>query len=158
MSHPNWLCIKELKLTFGEIMKLTIVLSIMFSVVSAFSESPLVPETLLETQGANNNGSVCEYTVMHMLHWEGQTAIFINTDTGNFRVELDTESLSKGNFKSPYDGVSMQLKDNVLNVVVPAAEWNDAPKSVYLVLEDRDILKPVSVVAAQGIEFLDCKF
>ena len=139
-------------------MKLIILLSIMFSVTSAFSESPVVPETLLEIQGTNTNGSVCEYTVVHMLHWEGQTGVFINTDTGNFRVELDTQELANGNFKSPYNEVFVLYAESVLNVVVPAAEANDVPKSVTIVLEDGDILKPVSAVAAQGFEFLDCSF
>jgi hypothetical protein len=116
------------------------------------------PVTLIQIKGTNFNSSACEYTVMEMNHWEGQTAIFINTDTGNFRIELDTESLKNGEFKSPYENVTIEMQADFLTVTVPAAEFNDVPKFVVLNLKDGDILKPLSANATHGFESLNCSF
>lgn len=63
---------------------ISLILATLFSSQVVFAENQIITELV----GKTDDGKECTYTVMKMNDWEGQTIVFLNSDTGNFRVEL----------------------------------------------------------------------
>lgn len=133
---------------------LTIALMILVS-SSAFAKNKL----LFKTEGEGILGTKCGYEVYEMNNWEGQIVVFLSSDTGNFRLELNKERFYAGQFVSQYsEGQSFSYSDGLIDSTIFATEWFDSDKTVSISVQDDDLYRPIDAIAKKGSKYYHCRF
>lgn len=131
---------------------------IAFAAALLLSSLSVANEEILTLKGQSPSGADCTYQVMKMNNWEGQVVIYLNSDEGNFRVELNSEAFSKGEIVSEYEAdVDLTFVDGVLNVLVSGLE-GDADRVIKITTWDGDLLNPKTAEASQAPEEYSCLF
>jgi hypothetical protein len=120
-------------------------------------------DILLEKVGETDEGEKCTYTVMRMNHWEGQIAVFAAGPNGNFRIELNEESLPlrKGEIAALYNETEITYKKETMKgerqmVLTQVQKEYDnvfrADVETIKIAVDSDLMNPTRVEATEYLK------
>lgn len=140
--------------------------AILFATSFSFAEDPI----LANATGVTSKGQKCTYTVKKMNSWEGQIVIFLNSKTGNFRIELPETSvpLKEGRVEGRFEQHEIFYNEGVLSFRYEHNDEGGEFTEAEIVVES-DLKNPVSASAinkltsfggifSKTVEQYDCSF